>query len=222
MGLFCIFCIFNFKHGLTNPCRRMTADWLSKKIPRRNRKHFPILSDGYFPVLKPKSPPKAAKAVFMQWASGSKNCENWSWYFYSEVTPCVHWSATKLPFYWVTCCWSDAAGTSGSSETPQVPMQPMWNLQMVPMPMSSQCRDRRCRQRGAIWAIAWQQDKNNRSRVGPHQQKKWDCALNHESQFPICQKWVSSGWVEQLFPYCKWNINKWFAALLSQQKPFIK
>ena len=68
---------------------------------------------------------------------------------HSAVTPSDHRSAIKVPFYWATCCcnekWRKVA--IWIIRLVRFPSQ-CCSLQMVPMPVSSQCHDQRCRQGG--------------------------------------------------------------------------
>ena len=105
---------------------------------------------------------------------------------HSSVTPCDHWSATKVPFHWVTCCcdvkWRKVA--IWIIRLLRFPCQ-CCSLQMVPMPVSSQYRDQRCQQGGNLGNtyLTYQKNKiKTTGLIGLHQQANM-AALYHESEF---------------------------------------
>ena len=105
---------------------------------------------------------------------------------HSAVTPSDHRSAIKVPFYWATCCcnekWRKVA--IWIIRLVRFPSQ-CCSLQMVPMPVSSQYRDRRCRQGGNL-SNTYLTHQNNKIKtiglIGLHQQANM-AALYHDSEF---------------------------------------
>ena len=100
----------------------------------------------------------------MQCVSGSANSENTLVKIFSLAslfcdTLSVHWSATKVPFYWVTCCccveeWRKVAtswfirASSGSQQASVEPSRNGSHANVESMPWHDRGVDR-----GAIWAI---------------------------------------------------------------------